>query len=278
MGDDVDITALTIEQYLALIQDNNRPGIVKPKISDDVEFKYSSNFMRELRCKLFTGTDDEDAHEHDKAVEQSKYTRSLEETIIKFCEESIKKQFVDDEWIRKFLKNTKLNIRELKTMTKILEEKTYQLIQTVLTNTGEKLNARTTMAKENMKEPVPRDLPPTPFLGHLKEQIGIPYRTRETICMIKNPREVHKMKAQEDDGDIDVVHDKEKILREEEYDYDIPLHDDAMQPLTPLTFHFTPPDDDYVASATNPILDKQLNEFSKEFFDITRVSKKEGAL
>ncbi|GKE61945.1 hypothetical protein Tco_1512312, partial [Tanacetum coccineum] len=27
MGDDVDISALTIEQYLALIQDNNRPGI-----------------------------------------------------------------------------------------------------------------------------------------------------------------------------------------------------------------------------------------------------------
>ncbi|GJY60171.1 feruloyl CoA ortho-hydroxylase 1-like protein [Tanacetum coccineum] len=30
MGDDVDISALTIEQYLAFIQDNNRPGIVKP--------------------------------------------------------------------------------------------------------------------------------------------------------------------------------------------------------------------------------------------------------
>ncbi|GKD51022.1 hypothetical protein Tco_1279998, partial [Tanacetum coccineum] len=28
MGDDVDISALTIEQYLAFIQDNNRPGIV----------------------------------------------------------------------------------------------------------------------------------------------------------------------------------------------------------------------------------------------------------
>ncbi|GJZ57595.1 ribonuclease H-like domain-containing protein [Tanacetum coccineum] len=59
-----DISTLTIEQYIALIQDNNRPGIVKPKISDDVEFEINSNFMRELRRKLFAGTDDEDAHEH----------------------------------------------------------------------------------------------------------------------------------------------------------------------------------------------------------------------
>ncbi|GJU28546.1 reverse transcriptase domain-containing protein [Tanacetum coccineum] len=41
----------------------------------------------------------------DKAVEQSKYMRSLEETIIKFCEESIKKQAANDEWIKKSIKN-----------------------------------------------------------------------------------------------------------------------------------------------------------------------------
>nr|GEW19295.1 hypothetical protein [Tanacetum cinerariifolium] len=64
MGDDVDISALALEQYLALIQDNNRPGIVKPKIGDDVEFKINSNFIRELRRKLFAGTDDEDDHKH----------------------------------------------------------------------------------------------------------------------------------------------------------------------------------------------------------------------
>nr|GEV86881.1 hypothetical protein [Tanacetum cinerariifolium] len=38
--------------------------------------------------------------------------------------------------------------------------------------------------------------------------------------------------------------------------------------------HITLPDDDYVALATNPILDKQLDEFRKECFDITRVSEK----
>ncbi|GJW09051.1 hypothetical protein Tco_1571474 [Tanacetum coccineum] len=64
MGDDVDINTLTMEQYLALIQDNIRPGIVKPEIDGDVKFEINGNFMRELRCKLFKGTNDEDAHEH----------------------------------------------------------------------------------------------------------------------------------------------------------------------------------------------------------------------
>ncbi|GJW04162.1 hypothetical protein Tco_1563018 [Tanacetum coccineum] len=128
----------------------------------------------------------------DEAVEQSKYMRSFEETIIKFYEESIKIHAADDEWISKTIENMKSNIRALKTTTKNLQEKAYQLTQTVLTNTREK---RTTMGKGNMKEPVLRDLLPTPFLGHLKEQIGSPYRTIETVCMIENPGDVHKMKA-----------------------------------------------------------------------------------
>nr|GEY63871.1 hypothetical protein [Tanacetum cinerariifolium] len=63
------------------------------------------------------------------------------------------------------------------------------------------------MGKENMKESVPHDLPPTLFLRHLNEQIGRPYKTRKTICMIENPMEVHKMKALEDEGDMDVSWD-----------------------------------------------------------------------
>ncbi|GJT30035.1 hypothetical protein Tco_0910310 [Tanacetum coccineum] len=42
MGDDVDISTLTMEQYLALIQDNIRPGVVKPEIGNDVEFEINS--------------------------------------------------------------------------------------------------------------------------------------------------------------------------------------------------------------------------------------------
>ncbi|GKE69024.1 hypothetical protein Tco_1527096, partial [Tanacetum coccineum] len=168
------------------------------------------------------------------------------------------------------------------------------------------------MGKGNMKELVPRDLPRTPFIGNLKEQMGNPYRTHVTICMIKNPGEVHKMKAQKDEWDMDVswditvkdverrgqfltptihtlpnlepvvqpcmplepVHDKEKIVREKEHDYDIPLHDGVMQTLTPQTVYIIPLDDDYVAPATSPTLDKQLNKLGKECSDITRVAEK----
>ncbi|GJS93567.1 hypothetical protein Tco_0800535 [Tanacetum coccineum] len=36
MEDDVDISALTIEQYIALLPNDIKPGIVNPKIGDDV--------------------------------------------------------------------------------------------------------------------------------------------------------------------------------------------------------------------------------------------------
>ncbi|GKE20839.1 hypothetical protein Tco_1432351, partial [Tanacetum coccineum] len=92
-------------------------------------------------------------------------------------------------------------------------EKAYQVTQTVLTSKSEK---RMTMGKENMKEPVPRNLPPTPFLGHLKEKMGSPSRARKTVCMIGNPEEVHIMKAQKNEGDTDVgwdiiVKDSERL-------------------------------------------------------------------
>ncbi|GJZ18022.1 hypothetical protein Tco_0554145 [Tanacetum coccineum] len=53
MGDDVDIITLTIEQYMALIQDDIRPGVVKPEIGNVIEFEINSNFIRELRHKNF---------------------------------------------------------------------------------------------------------------------------------------------------------------------------------------------------------------------------------
>ncbi|GJW88558.1 hypothetical protein Tco_0163898 [Tanacetum coccineum] len=287
-------------------------GIVNPKIGDDIEFEINANFMRELRHKLFAGTDDEDAYEHvrtvleivdllhfpgvthdaimlrqkvhifytgldistrkildssgfiplitptqalesiqvmadhshdwydepttreriddvldnvdaihesfegghltkeyplkkeDETFKHSRYMESLEETIIKFCEDTIKKQTADDEKMRKILKNMESNIRALKTRTKNLQVKAYQLTHKVLTNTGEKVKEITTMGKENMKEPVRRDLPPMPFLGHLKEQMGSPYRTRKTVHMNGNPKEIHNAKAQDDERDMDV--------------------------------------------------------------------------
>ncbi|GJV59397.1 hypothetical protein Tco_1465497 [Tanacetum coccineum] len=71
-----------------------------------------------------------------------------------------------------------------------------------------------------------------------------------------------------------LVNNKAKVVRKKEPNYDIPLQDHVMKPLTPQTGNITPPDDDYVASATNPILNNHLNEFGEEFADNTRVSKK----
>ncbi|GJY98164.1 hypothetical protein Tco_0515074 [Tanacetum coccineum] len=135
-----------------------------------------------------------------------------------------------------------------------------------------------------MKEPAPRDLPPMPFLGNLKEQIGnkdvgwdITVEDVERLRQFLTPT-IHILPNRELVVQpymlLGPVHDKEKIIREEEQDYDVPLHVGVMQPLAPQIVFITPPDDDYVAPATNPILDKQLNEFKKEFSDITRVAKK----
>nr|GEY68058.1 putative reverse transcriptase domain-containing protein [Tanacetum cinerariifolium] len=55
MGDDVDISMLTLEQYLALIRYDIRPAVVKLEIRNDVEFEINSNFMRKLRHKIFAG-------------------------------------------------------------------------------------------------------------------------------------------------------------------------------------------------------------------------------
>nr|GEU47490.1 oligopeptide transporter [Tanacetum cinerariifolium] len=261
MKDDVDINTLTIEQYVALIQDNKRPGVVRPEIGNDIGFKINKQLMKELRRNFFKGDNDEDTHKHVRRVLeiadlfhfpgithdaimlitltgpalrwknmlpgrerindssdntntkklnkniyafQSKYVGSLEKTIIKYCEESVKKQATKDEWIRKFIKNTNLNLRALDTTTKNLQVKADQLTQTILNNTGERV-------KEKMKnEPDPHDLPvfnhyvtPTLFLGHLNEQMGNPYKTRETVCMIKTPKKTHKEKTQVNEGDMD---------------------------------------------------------------------------
>ncbi|GJX91239.1 hypothetical protein Tco_0344565 [Tanacetum coccineum] len=212
----------------------------------------------------------------------------------------------------KFIKNTDLNLRALDTTTKNMQVKADQLTQMVLTNAKDSVKTKTKMGKKDMKEPVPHDfpivypyVPPTPFPRHLQEQKGNPFKTRETVSMI------HKKKAQEKEGDMDdgwditvkdvegirqiltptihtfpnleivvqpyrplgPVRDEAKVLKEEEHDYDIPLLDGVMQPLTPKIIRITPPDDDYVASVTNLILDKHLNEYGKELFDMTGVNE-----
>ncbi|GJU47869.1 hypothetical protein Tco_1217424 [Tanacetum coccineum] len=137
-----------------------------------------------------------------------------------------------------------------------------------------------------------------PPSDHRRTTAGPPVNHRSTVVDGQSTGGPGRVLGREDEGDMDVawditfkdverlrqfltptihtlighVHDKEKIVTEEEHDCDIPLHDGVMQPLTPQKVHITPPD--YVALATNPILNKQLNEFREEFSDITRVAKK----
>nr|GEV00327.1 hypothetical protein [Tanacetum cinerariifolium] len=51
----VNINTLTMEQYLALSQENQAPGVVKPEIRGNVNFEIKSQFMRELREDAFFG-------------------------------------------------------------------------------------------------------------------------------------------------------------------------------------------------------------------------------
>ncbi|GKC81214.1 zinc knuckle CX2CX4HX4C containing protein, partial [Tanacetum coccineum] len=60
----VDINTLTMDQYLALSQENQAPSVVKPEIGGNVNFEIKSQFMRELREDTFSGNKNEDAYDH----------------------------------------------------------------------------------------------------------------------------------------------------------------------------------------------------------------------
>ncbi|GJU51447.1 hypothetical protein Tco_1221002 [Tanacetum coccineum] len=63
-----EINDLTMEQYLTLTRGNQAPGVVKPKIRGNVNFKIKSQFMRELMEDTFSGNKNDDAHEHVERV------------------------------------------------------------------------------------------------------------------------------------------------------------------------------------------------------------------
>ncbi|GJW76385.1 hypothetical protein Tco_0138067 [Tanacetum coccineum] len=63
-----EIDNLNIEQYLALTRGNQTPGVVKPELGGNVNFKIKSKFMRELREDTFSGNKNDDVHEHVERV------------------------------------------------------------------------------------------------------------------------------------------------------------------------------------------------------------------
>ncbi|GKF55219.1 hypothetical protein Tco_0165559 [Tanacetum coccineum] len=114
-----------------------------------------------------------------------------------------------------------------------------------------------TMGNENIKEPLPRNLPVVQTCVPLVQFLGSPYRTRETIYAIGIPEEIREDEGDMNDGcDITVedverlrkiltpsihalpivkpymppglVCNKAEVVRKKEQDYDIPLQDHVM--------------------------------------------------
>ncbi|GJS38257.1 hypothetical protein Tco_0563300 [Tanacetum coccineum] len=105
-----------------------------------------------------------------------------------------------------------------------------------------------------------------------------------SICEqeVDNISDLEKEEAQEEDGDDGesydmwdiTVKDVERIRKF--LTPNVPdVIDDVTQPLIPKTIHTTPPDEDYVALATQSILDELLKESRDEILNVTMVD--EGA-
>ncbi|GJX75873.1 reverse transcriptase domain-containing protein [Tanacetum coccineum] len=361
MEDDVDINMLTMEQYLASIQDDIRPGVVKPKISNDVKFEINSNFMRELRCKLFKGTDDEDAHEHVRmvleivdlfhfpgvthdAVMLRVFPITLKGPALRWINrllaglvttwDLLKKAFIR-QYCPPFKTAKKLEI--IRNFKQEMDETLYHAWERYNDllyrcpqhdlNSQQKVHIFytrldiPTRIMLDSKEFIPLMIPAQALKSiqvmedhshnwydeaTTKESINDSSDNANTKKLKENIHAIQEKEGDMDDGwDITIkdverlrqiltptihtlpnleivvqpykplgpVRDKAKVIREKKHDYDIPLHNGVMQPLTPKTIHITPPDDDYVASATNLILDKHLNKCRKELFDMTGISK-----
>nr|GEU80407.1 hypothetical protein [Tanacetum cinerariifolium] len=268
MGDDVDINTLTMEQYMSLIQDNVRQGIVKPEISNDIKFEINGNFMREFRRKLFKGTDEEDAQEHVRRVlEIVDFSTSmpLSAGLITIWD------LLEEAFITKYCPpfKTAMNLEKIRNFKQEIDETLYHAWE------KERVKEETKMGKKDMKEPVPRYLPVVqPYKakedeGGMDDGWDITIKDVERLRKILTPT-IHTLPNLE----LVVqpymprgpVRDEVKVVRGEELEYDILIQNSVMQPLTPQTVHIISPDDDDVVPATNPILDKHLNGFGKEFF------------
>ncbi|GJV64525.1 hypothetical protein Tco_1475353 [Tanacetum coccineum] len=60
--------AKIMEQYMSKTQDDYVSGVVRPKIKDKDNFELKGQFLKELRTNTFSGSDHEDANEHNEKV------------------------------------------------------------------------------------------------------------------------------------------------------------------------------------------------------------------
>nr|GEV80366.1 hypothetical protein [Tanacetum cinerariifolium] len=149
--------------------------------------------MRELRCKLFKVTDVEDAHEHVRMV--------LEITdLFHFygvTHDAVMLRVFPFTLMRPTLRWKNRHSAGSITTCDLLEKAFIRKYCPPF---------KTAMKLEkicNFKTRDGRGIVPCLGKDILKKQKANPYTTRETICMIGTPEKIHKMKAHEDEGDLD---------------------------------------------------------------------------
>nr|GEY87890.1 hypothetical protein [Tanacetum cinerariifolium] len=62
------MTEPTMEEYMIKTQEDYGSGVARPKYDKDVKFELKDQFLKELCDHTFSGSDDEDANEHNKRV------------------------------------------------------------------------------------------------------------------------------------------------------------------------------------------------------------------
>nr|GEU36470.1 hypothetical protein [Tanacetum cinerariifolium] len=279
MEDDVDINMLTIEQYLAWVQDDISPGVER---YNDSLFKCSHHDLNcQQKVHIFYTRLNIPTH---KVLDSKGFIPLMTPTQALISIQVMTEHSHD--WYDEATTREQINDSPNNVNTKKSKENIHAIQVSFKNYEGAHLTMEYPLEKEDKAV----------------EQS----KTRETICAIGILEEIKDYKGDMNDGcDITVedverprkiftppihalpnlklivqpymplglVYNKAKVIKEEEQDYDIPLYEHVMQPLTPQTVRITPPDNDYVASATNPILNKHLNEFGEEFADNIMISE-----
>ncbi|GKE85155.1 hypothetical protein Tco_1558897, partial [Tanacetum coccineum] len=59
---------MAMEQYMSKTRTDYGSGVARPKIDNKDQFELKGRFLKELREKIFSGSDNEDANEHIEKV------------------------------------------------------------------------------------------------------------------------------------------------------------------------------------------------------------------
>ncbi|GJT23172.1 hypothetical protein Tco_0893109 [Tanacetum coccineum] len=179
MEDDVDINALTMEQYIALIPDDIKPGIVNPKIGDD-KLEEIHNFKQERDETLYYAWERYNDLLYQCPLHDLNYQQKVHIFYTRL-----------DISTRKILDSNGF-------IPQMTPKQALELIQVIADHSHDWYDETTTRERINdVLENV--DAIHKSFKGE--------HLTKENKWVIGNPEEIHNAKAQEDKGDMDVSWD-----------------------------------------------------------------------